>query len=252
MKRVEALLFCDELELFHARLREGDDIVDEWVIVEAAETFTGLAKPLHFAEHRDEFGPWLDRIRHLVVDLPAGGPWKREHASRAALGPILDELAADDVVAFCDADELLAATAWEQVDGPLMLDVAQRYYSLRWESSVRDCRTRIAPRSAVADVVDWMHWPAPRAIGDGWHLSCLGGVERVARKLASFSHTELAADGWTEPANVARLITGGVDPGRRPDVTLTLTEPDGPAWLLDEGVRRWPWLLDPLTVEVPA
>jgi hypothetical protein len=251
--RWEAVLFNDELELLEARFHEGQDDVDKWVILEAAETFTGKPKPLYFEENKNLFEPWLDRVVHVVADLPAGEPWDRERAQRDALSQV--QIPGNDVVALCDGDELVARWAWPVLEnktatGTVVLPMQQYYYTLRWATPLVLARTRAARRKDIGRFGEWADTPPPSAFhevtqldGAGWHLSCLGGPERVAKKLQSFSHTELSDPMWANIDNCRKVIKQGwdLDPTRR--YHLELVEPAGPEWLLSEGVKKWPWLL---------
>ena len=110
---VDTVLFHDELDMLECRLVEIGDLVDYVVIVEADVTFRGEPKPLWFAEHRDRFHHWADRIVHLVIDDLPGldvepDPWVREDAQRdRTLRALADlDLAAHDIVLHGDVDEI--------------------------------------------------------------------------------------------------------------------------------------------------
>lgn len=63
----DACLFFNELDLLEIRLNILDSSVDYFVIVESDETFTGIPKPLFFAENQGRFEPWRHKIIHHVV-----------------------------------------------------------------------------------------------------------------------------------------------------------------------------------------
>lgn len=63
----DAFLFFNELDLLEIRLNILDSSVDYFVIVESDETFTGIPKPLFFAENQSRFEPWRHKIIHHVV-----------------------------------------------------------------------------------------------------------------------------------------------------------------------------------------
>ncbi|MEM9982499.1 MAG: hypothetical protein AAF734_08385, partial [Bacteroidota bacterium] len=60
--------FFNELDLLEIRLHELDEIVDQFILVEATRTFQKQPKPLYFQENRERFAPFLDKIVHIVVD----------------------------------------------------------------------------------------------------------------------------------------------------------------------------------------
>lgn len=252
MKRYECFIFNDELELLEARLREGDGIVDQWVLVEADETFTGQPKPMHFKDHTDLFKEWDDRITYVPVSLPAGDPWEREAIQRNAIHQAIDAADPDDLILIADGDELVPRSAWTTFEEmtlatPVILRMAAFYFTLDLVLPFTTRRSRMARRrhiqlvSAFADAIpEVLGWPQ---IECGWHFSCLGGPERVTKKLLAFSHTELSNASWANETNVRRLILEGrdIDPSR--GWRLHKVDPQGPEWLRTEGVKKWPHLL---------
>lgn len=251
--RFEAFLLNDELELMEARLHETWGRVDRYVVIESPTTFTGRSKPLHYAENQDRFAEYSDRIMHVVADLPKNGTsWDRERAQRDALHQVIDDCDGEDIIALCDGDELVSRAFWDDVenrvvDGTVVLPMRQHYFTLTWSTPVEGemCRSRAAFRrdidraSAWADGIYGLKMP-----NAGWHLSCLGGPERLCSKLQSFAHTELSDPSWANIENCARMIRDGVDIDPVRKWPLSRVAPQGPSWLLDEGVKKWPWLLD--------
>ena len=108
-KLYDCFTFFNELDILELRLRELDALVHRFVVVEASITFTGHAKPLHFAQNKARFAPWLDRIIHIVVDdFPdrMSGSWQREAFQRNAILRGLDGAQASDMVLVSDVDEI--------------------------------------------------------------------------------------------------------------------------------------------------
>lgn len=255
MSKFECLIFNDELELLEARFRETYDSVDGYVLIEAPTTFTGKPKPLHYAENEGLFSPWKKKIHHIVADLPVeDGPWACERAQRDALHKFIDGLDGADIITLCDGDELVSSKYWLDIDpirGTHVLPMQQMYFSLCWSTPLGYppdgglmSRSRVAYRRDIHQVSSWADGQYGFQIMDsGWHLSCLGGPQRLLNKLLSFAHTELSDPTWANAENCARMIREGIDidPHRR--WRLFRTEPQGPPWLLENGVEKWPWLL---------
>ena len=61
-----AMPFLNELDLIEIKFRELAGVVDLFVIVESPLTFTGLPKPLVFAENKARFAEWS--THHVVVN----------------------------------------------------------------------------------------------------------------------------------------------------------------------------------------
>ena len=64
----DCFTFFNELDVLEIRLHVLAEVVDRFVLVEARQTFQRGAKPLYYAENLDRFGPFADRIEHIVVD----------------------------------------------------------------------------------------------------------------------------------------------------------------------------------------
>jgi len=115
MSVYDCFTFYNELVPLEIRLHELDPLVDQFVVVEATTTFSGEPKPLYFARHRDRFAPFLDRIRHVVVeDMPAvtdGNRWPLEIHQRRCIVRGLTGSVDDDIVIISDADEIPSRAA---------------------------------------------------------------------------------------------------------------------------------------------
>lgn len=119
----DCFIFYNELELLRIRLHELDDVVDTFVIVEATETYQGDEKPLYFAENREEFAAFEDRIVHHVVEYPDDleGAWEREYYLRDAIQAALKaetDVSIHDEVIVSDADEIPSSAAVRRALSP--------------------------------------------------------------------------------------------------------------------------------------
>ncbi|MBB5754071.1 hypothetical protein [Prosthecomicrobium pneumaticum] len=219
--------FFNELDLLEIRLNELSAVVDRFVLVEARSTFAGAAKPLHFAQNRERFAPFLDRIHHIVLeDLPSAerAGWPRQDRQRDALAAGLAEAGPDDLVLLSDVDEIprasaVARAAARPADRPEIVCFELRMFNYfinletdsRWlRSGPRAVRRKFLGRPSALRSVrgpadnplrDTLRaWRAARAMGRpmhrvverdaGWHFTYLGGPEAVHEKLVSFLGSE--------------------------------------------------------------
>lgn len=67
-KLIDAFLFFQELDLLEIRLNYLYDYVDRFVILEAAQTFSGKPKPLVFKDNIKRFEKYLDKITYFAVE----------------------------------------------------------------------------------------------------------------------------------------------------------------------------------------
>jgi beta-1,4-mannosyl-glycoprotein beta-1,4-N-acetylglucosaminyltransferase len=61
-KVLDAILMSNELDLLEIRMNELDSVVDYFLIVESNATFTGLRKDTYFAQNRERFSKFQDKI----------------------------------------------------------------------------------------------------------------------------------------------------------------------------------------------
>jgi hypothetical protein len=233
----DTFMLRDGLDMLECRLRELDDSpVYRHFLVESPLTHRGVPKPLHYADNRERFAPWADRIVHVVAALDAdAGAWEREHAQRYAIWAALEDAADDDIVILADVDEIPSPQALEAVPAPV-LGFRQRLcmYAADWEYpermlcsvSARLGYVRGKDASAVRDSRE--RWPE---VPGGWHLTWLGGVEKQREKLAATCHEEMTA---AEAALIAdgHCYNGGIHHSG----TLQMIPRD-----VDETWPRWIW-----------
>lgn len=67
-KVIDTFLFFQELDLAEIRMAYLDDLVDHFVIVEAAQTFSGKPKPFNFEANKDRFARFADKIIYIKIE----------------------------------------------------------------------------------------------------------------------------------------------------------------------------------------
>ncbi|UKJ74929.1 DUF5672 family protein [Azospirillum brasilense] len=264
-KIYDCFTFHNELDLLELRFRELYDTVDQFVIVEAKQTFAGAPKPLHFMEERDRFLPFLDKVKLVVApDFPeTDNPWVRERAQRNAIALGLDKVEPDDIIVISDVDEILRARSVASLrDSPAMIAgfrVPCFYFKFNFMNvegenfdivpiavrglmaktttpqQIRECRgalDRYTPetRPPYVDIL-------PHA---GWHFSYIGDDAFIRHKIQSFAHQELNRDDILDGIDVPRFLAEGRDIFNRPGYRWQSVELNDyfPATLLgDRG--RW-------------
>src|SRR5580765_3046121 len=110
-------MFLNEHELFDFRVKELDAVVDQFLVVEAEETFTG--KPRYLQFNRTGSSNIAEKIRYVKVKQlypeytnQASG-WEREAFLRDYLlwTCVENGAASTDIVIVSDCDEVPSATA---------------------------------------------------------------------------------------------------------------------------------------------
>lgn len=200
MKIYDSFLFRDELDILECRLVQMEDWpVWRHIIVEARVDHQGHPKPLVYADNKERFAPWKDRIVHVVAeDLPymhEVGPMEREAAQREAIRYGLKDAAGDDMLILADVDEIPNDAALEIVKQGRtgVLEMTCCMFAVDW---LWGLPLRTSPLARVGEVQSFR-----AARRDGWasgvvypgaghHLTWLGGTEGIAAKMESHCHVE--------------------------------------------------------------
>jgi hypothetical protein len=234
----DCFTFFNELDVL--RLIELWDVVDRFVLVEATRTHSGQPKPLHFAENRESFRDFADKIVAIAVDdLPDGpDPWIRERFQRDAIARGLAEARADDWILVSDVDEIPRPAALAEVKAsPLLMAGFQMVFSyfkvnfvnvageahVVWSVAAR--RSAMASPQALRSNRQRLMRPDFHAANrgkvacvphGGWHLSYLGDEAHVRRKLAAFAHQEFNRPDIVQAVSIPDLLARGADLFGRP------------------------------------
>lgn len=105
---VDCFSFFKELDLLEIRLCILDKYVDQFVLTESEETFTGISKPLYFEQNKKRFQKFLHKIVHIKTSkaLNKTDAWNREHNQNNANQIHIQKLNSEDIVIISDCDEI--------------------------------------------------------------------------------------------------------------------------------------------------
>jgi hypothetical protein len=220
-KVIDCFTFYNEFKLLDLRLKELDQIVDQFVLVEATKTFTGQDKRLFFDEVKDRYNK--ARIIHVVVDdMPSDtDAWGRERHQRNCISRGLDRISLkdDDIVVLTDVDEIPDSLALELVskaciDDCLVLEMDFYYYNLncKWEDKWMHPKvSNYGKCKEMGDFETMRRWPCSMAIPHGgWHFSYFGDIDFIRNKIQSFSHQEYNTEEYTSPEKIKKCIDEGI------------------------------------------
>jgi len=148
-KIIDSFMFFQELDLLEIRLTYLDPYVDEFVIVEACQTFTGKEKKFIFEQNKERFKQFLPKIKYYKIEdfhndyesikrylsafedeshkrvlsslekcshVPKNQiHWVLESYHRECLHLILDQVASDDdIILLSDLDEIPSKETFNQ------------------------------------------------------------------------------------------------------------------------------------------
>lgn len=200
---IDVFTFNGELDLLEIRLNILDATVDQFIIVEATETFSGQPKPLYYEENKERYKKWQAKIKYHIVRpedetryvvMANGSPntigaahWKKEFCQKECIKDALTHLKDEDVCFIGDVDEI-----WDfkpvYVAGWFKLKLKVYTYYLNNRSSEEFWGTLIARYGDIKDKC-FNHLrsdTSARTLGEGgWHFTSMGGYEEVKRKLSN-------------------------------------------------------------------
>jgi beta-1,4-mannosyl-glycoprotein beta-1,4-N-acetylglucosaminyltransferase len=188
---VDVVLYNNERDLLDLRINILRDVVDQFIVIEAAETFQGGVKSclVRHPEARVITLPYLD----------GSSTWERERYQRGY--PLnLRPLSADAIILTGDVDEVPNPTEVDRLRRDFdsleiyLFELAfyEYYLNVRgltspWKGT-RACSLSMYETQTGAGIRDRRLFcrNLPNA---GWHWSFLGGIDEVKRKLQSYSHS---------------------------------------------------------------
>lgn len=252
---IDAFPFFNELDVLEIRLAELAPVVDRFLLVEAAETYSGKPKPLYFELNKERFAAYP--VDHVVIDRFPGdlhGSWPREHYTRQLMRERLCGLglAPNDIVLLSDLDEIPRADAVakyarllrREVPGTIYLfDQYFSYYYVNCRSSEPWYGTRMTRWRDIGDMQVLRESPGIAIPDGGWHFSYIGGVGSIQEKLGAFAHTEMDQPRFTNPLHIERCMAQGADLfGRGETFTCVALDESFPA-ILRENAERYAHLI---------
>lgn len=238
MKIIDAFLFFNELELLEIRLEELYNDVDYFIICESTKTHQNKPKELYYLNNKEKFKKFQDKIIHHVFH-PEIYPyqWYIENEQRRNLKIAIDNLILqNDYILLSDADEIIDKNIIKQIrQNPLDFKkpktcVMQMSYNFinavvrsPWHHA--GWRGTIIIPAEFYFQTDLHSWRAKkdeleRIENAGWHLSFLGGAERIKTKIESYGHAEFNNETYTNIQNIKNRIKNCLDPLRRDDFII--------------------------------
>jgi beta-1,4-mannosyl-glycoprotein beta-1,4-N-acetylglucosaminyltransferase len=243
VKIIDAILYNGE-PILELRLLLLYDVVDEFVIVEARETHSGVVKDELFIEkHATAFDAYRLKMTIIIIDrfpqitqewehdhsdvgfMNAGGlqHWYRENYQRDASAEyIVNKFSSHRyIVLVCDADELPKPSTvialkkmYDALDTPVFLAMQMHYYNFNW--AMREPWLYAYAINDRGISAQYLSEPRislrDRHIADsGWHGTYFFNTAGLIRKLQSFAHQEFNTDSIKQEAHIKQCIANGID-----------------------------------------
>ena len=213
----DCIPFFNELDILKLRLHILAPYVDKFVIEEASVTFSGEPKPMIFAENREMFAEFADKILYVAVEnSPMDvSTHERDKFQKNQLIRALGDCKPDDVIIFSDVDEIPNPNALTRVlknfDASKVYHFAQRmYYCFLNMEEVSGNLLSITGEFPGILVRQWL---GTKVSDGGWHFGYMGGngeknvAKRIGDKVKAAAHQEYNTSRYLKEA-VDRLLCG--------------------------------------------
>lgn len=209
IKVYDIFTYNGEADILELRLNILNNAVDQFIIVEAPTTFSGLKKPLYFEAQKERFAQFTDKIKYFVVDeyptdaaicaladassnVPTGGPehWRREFYQKESIKKALVGIADDDFCFVGDVDEIwnpLVQIDWRKDDVFKLKQELYVYFlnnksNQSWIGTIATKYKNI--KNACLNHLRTKGKTVYTYVDDGgWHFTNMGGIEEIRRKL---------------------------------------------------------------------
>lgn len=209
----DAFTFFNELDLLELRLSILDPHVDKFILVESAQTFSGLDKPLYYLKNIERFAKWNDKIIHIIapgMEIKETA-FERHWLCYELIEACLNVEGQPEDIAFCsDLDEIWNPEVLSKVDEDIH-SLAQYNYSYwlnnrsseQWVGTLMSKIKNIYPgynkkyRTVKPNILE----------NGGSHFTNMGGVEQLTKKIEAYDHTEANID-WVKDGLKARMENG--------------------------------------------
>lgn len=219
-KVIDCFTFYNEFKLLDLRLKELNEVVDHFVLVESTKTFTGQDKPLFFNRVKDRYKN--ARIIHVVVDdMPMDtDAWGRERYQRNCISKGIDclTLQDSDIIVITDVDEIPDSVTLETISKAglnecSILEMDFYYYNLSCKWDCKWYHPKVASFAKYKEIGEceyFRKYPTNLVIPNGgWHFSYFGDIDFIRNKINAFSHQEFNTDQYTNPEHILQCIKEG-------------------------------------------
>jgi beta-1,4-mannosyl-glycoprotein beta-1,4-N-acetylglucosaminyltransferase len=222
----------NELDLLEAHLEESQHWADELVVIESPLTFTGIEKPMYFADNRERFERF--DVKYLVTppeafeEIPRHFPeedrrkWFQARRNNRDLNRRYhwDTVRADtDYVYYNDVDEFVCKEHGSYLRSLLepkeywYLSVSTRKFNFFVNArGSKQSQARIT-RSDMEDFIQQKGTPRTTTKEIGWHFtSCLHPEDLYEKYLGIYLHLGMTYDQIPSVETIRERLETGIEP----------------------------------------
>jgi beta-1,4-mannosyl-glycoprotein beta-1,4-N-acetylglucosaminyltransferase len=226
IKIVDGFLFFNEIQILSFKLKELNEIIDYFVIVESPQTFSGNPKPLYYEENKHLFSEYSHKIIHIIAEETQNlSAWDRESFQRNKIMEGINSLnlTDSDIIIIDDCDEITNPKLLAQIKHYSGFNIFKNNNNVEFfANSIDNYKTEeifgliqdfyyYHLESKKVGVWGWARILTYKKLKEikepqkvrreydvkgnwyykgGWHFSYFGGIDQIFKKVQSFAHTE--------------------------------------------------------------
>lgn len=225
---VDAILYNGEEDIFKLRYEILKDYVDEFIVCEFGETFSGNNKIPHLVNLPKVSYHFFTKVKDWQQDLPPA--FSKEYNQREMIKSCLTHLNHEDMVYIGDCDEI-----WNpKISYPpslckLKFDVYAYYLNNRSDEDFKlgtiSGKYKFIKEEGINTLRSSLNQIDGRA---GWHFTNMGGLDKLKYKIESYGHQEFNTPQIKN--NLELQLNQNKDYIGR-DFKMWIDESDWPPWL---------------------
>ncbi|OVA20813.1 Glycosyl transferase [Macleaya cordata] len=220
----DAVLFSNELDILSIRWNELYPYITQFVLLEVNSTFTGLPKPLLFANNRDQFKFIEPRLTYGTIGgrfKKGENPFVEEAYQRVVLDQLLRiaGITDDDLLIMSDVDEIPSSHTINLLrwcdNTPPILHLRLRNYLYSFEFPVDNKSWRASVHQYKSGKTRYAHFRQTDDIlsDAGWHCSfCFRRISEFIFKMKAYSHYDrVRFKYYLDPKRIQDVICKGAN-----------------------------------------
>jgi beta-1,4-mannosyl-glycoprotein beta-1,4-N-acetylglucosaminyltransferase len=228
-KIYDCVPFFNELDILEIRLELLYDHVDYFIISECDTTFSGLNKPFYYEDNKEKFRKYWDKIIHIkhenckdTINIEnnysdkkkdimddiltyyksvqftrktnnGASHWCREVLQREYVRLGMVNCNDDDIIIFSDLDEIPNPEKMVLDGKSYLMNQKNMIYFINKENVTEKWHGTVITKFSNVDSLNELRgdrFSFNKIDNGGWHLSFMGGEERIKEKIKSYSHQE--------------------------------------------------------------
>jgi beta-1,4-mannosyl-glycoprotein beta-1,4-N-acetylglucosaminyltransferase len=223
----DCFIFSNEIELLKTRLEYYSEIVDRFVIIEAAFTFSGLNRDLVYPKIKDDLIKYEGKIIYFpLYTVPdSKSAWDIEYYVRDQIRNCLikSNVVDEDIIMISDVDEILNLSRIKpgEIKAASLIKISTYYHFINLKAHEVINVNLITPYKFIKTENLGDRYKYYRFVSEqwdhkeinGWHLTYMFGGEMVKyiEKINSFSHQEYNSDYYKNPERLTMSIKYALD-----------------------------------------